>query len=889
MKKSNKSILDIQNLRKYFTNNGIINKAVDDVSFNVFEGEIVGLIGESGSGKTTVGRSLLRLYEDFNGFVTLDGKIISGKKLTKNQRKFLRRNIQMIFQDPHAALNGQKTVYSTLKEPLIVNGIIKNRIKDIFNDWIEIKDNFYYTFQKRYKNLLIHNLVSINSLAKDFFPTWTQNFDNYQYNEEVNYEDNFNIFYNYLEEKQNMESKIVDNMYFNTDDLINFYYEKQKDYREGNLYTDESELINAKRNYEYVLKLSKISLETDKAQQLIKSYEKELKELKEEFENSQISNINTFNNYVEEFKNDYKINKLQSLQSYDLEFYLFNYKKQLINKMLYTIAKNLKKELKYLTFVETKECMNSLKNYSKDFYTQHLEKVKYEKNIKNKLKTLMKNKFNFDYEQYSLKNLQNHIEYQENVADIKKKIKNQEILAKNNLTPLYSQQDVEEAKQKYDKALTEHNKIVETYINEHEKLINELDEKIEKETNLYNELKSSQSYTDKKFIEISKNYFKKLENEAKLIKNKDKTKYKELIKIISIYKNRIKTKLMTLKSFNIEVKYLNKDIKAIEILLGINNNKKDTKFNKFIDKLTFNIRAKFLIKNLLIKTTIYKALEDVGLLKQFAYRYPHEFSGGQRQRIVIARALITEPKVIVADEPIASLDISIQAQVVNLLKDLCEQKNIGMVFIAHDLSMIEYIADRVQIMHLGKIVESGDTKTVYAKPMHPYTINLFKAIPKISNANEKFENINFELNYLEAQKYPKVPELFLVEENHHLYGTKEQVNDWIKPFGIEEFSNMTNNQTFKVIENINNHKPFDGYDEIPTGIEYTQILDVENINETSKIDTTFNHSTIQEKKKSKNTKAKTKKPKRKSNEEKAQEAKRKSLKKKKLKKEQNEI
>ncbi|WAM03347.1 ABC transporter ATP-binding protein [Mycoplasmopsis cynos] len=112
------------------------------------------------------------------------------------------------------------------------------------------------------------------------------------------------------------------------------------------------------------------------------------------------------------------------------------------------------------------------------------------------------------------------------------------------------------------------------------------------------------------------------------------------------------------------------------------------------------------IKKLFVKSTIYKSLEDVGLLKQFAYRYPHEFSGGQRQRIVIARALITQPKVIVADEPIASLDISIQAQVVNLLKDLCEQKNIGMIFIAHDLSMIEYIADRVQIMHLGKVVES---------------------------------------------------------------------------------------------------------------------------------------------------------------------------------------
>ncbi|WP_282459122.1 ATP-binding cassette domain-containing protein, partial [Mycoplasmopsis arginini] len=127
--KTNKPILEIQSLKKYFSNAGIVNKAVDDISFSVNKGEIVGLIGESGSGKTTVGRSLMRLYEDFNGFVTLDGKVISGRRISRSRTKFLRKNIQMIFQDPHASLNGQKNIYSTLKEPLIVNGIIKNKIK----------------------------------------------------------------------------------------------------------------------------------------------------------------------------------------------------------------------------------------------------------------------------------------------------------------------------------------------------------------------------------------------------------------------------------------------------------------------------------------------------------------------------------------------------------------------------------------------------------------------------------------------------------------------------------------------------------------------------------------------------------------------------------------
>ncbi|MCU9937259.1 ATP-binding cassette domain-containing protein [Mycoplasmopsis felis] len=99
---SKKTILEINNLKKFFVNKSIVNKAVDDVSFDLKEGEIVGLIGESGSGKTTIGRSLLRLYDDYNGFVRLDGKLISGKKISRKTNKFMRKNIQMIFQDPMA-------------------------------------------------------------------------------------------------------------------------------------------------------------------------------------------------------------------------------------------------------------------------------------------------------------------------------------------------------------------------------------------------------------------------------------------------------------------------------------------------------------------------------------------------------------------------------------------------------------------------------------------------------------------------------------------------------------------------------------------------------------------------------------------------------------------
>ena len=126
-------------------------------------------------------------------------------------------------------------------------------------------------------------------------------------------------------------------------------------------------------------------------------------------------------------------------------------------------------------------------------------------------------------------------------------------------------------------------------------------------------------------------------------------------------------------------------------------------------------------------------LVKVGLNKEHVNRFPHEFSGGQKQRIGIARALALEPEFIVCDEPISALDVSIQAQVVNLLKNLQIEKGLTFLFIAHDLSMVKYISDRVGVMYLGEMVELTDSNTLYANPLHPYTISLLSAIPKIEN------------------------------------------------------------------------------------------------------------------------------------------------------------
>ena len=172
-----------------------------------------------------------------------------------------------------------------------------------------------------------------------------------------------------------------------------------------------------------------------------------------------------------------------------------------------------------------------------------------------------------------------------------------------------------------------------------------------------------------------------------------------------------------------------------------------------------------------------KALQDVGLLPEHKSRYPHEFSGGQRQRVGIARAMIMEPKFIVADEPISALDVSIRAQVLNLMNKLKAEKDLTYLFIAHDLSVVRFIADRIAVIHLGEIVEIAESETLFEYPLHPYTTALLSTVPMPDPLIEKNRKHKvYDPSVLDQSGAPR--EMREVRPGHFVYCTPREFDGY---------------------------------------------------------------------------------------------------------------
>ena len=768
-----KKILKIENLNKFFINRNNYKIALDNISFDVTEGDFLGIIGESGSGKTTLGRTIIRLNDATSGKIKLFNKNISNKKISKQENLTICRSMQMIFQDPLSSLNPKMNILKIISEPIVINKslkkenikIIDSRHKTNFLFEYEIlsglaknKYEKLYEYYVEYKKIINETITKIDDFKFTNNDSWTESFSDLE-----------TTFDHYIM-SQKPVIEIINKMYENAKKIIKAYDKKVK--------TNDLDPIYSK----YI------------------EYANNLDEAKADFGNKENS-INNLKKKFNKIKKDiafFKSNRLVKSEIKDLKIHIklnsngmkiaktkrdYNFKKILL------IRDRLKLEIldDFLNFENVDE-ENLINEY---------------RNIRDIIDEFFKNEFIRIFNDNISEN------YEEKMSSIDYDLIKKEI--ENNLSK--SLIDFKNKLQMID----EKNKIIINVLLSEKTMIAEEISKLKlKKKKQEKTFYSSESYIQKN------NDFKKIKEELNLIRKEKHKKHNEFIhKSLAELKEKIKiesNEVKTRKNFlSKRLNILIKELIAIRPTDLANFSKKDAsqvikkntksmkeqlknkmssfklidfEFTKILEhyfieeRICSSNRSKlFFYRNdflkIMILEKVFELLESVGLKKEHAYRYPHEFSGGQRQRIVIARALINDPKIIIADEAISALDVSIQAQVVNMMKELCDKRDVTFLFIAHDISMVHYICNKVIIMHNGKIVEKGSTNKIFKNPIHPYTQSLLKAVPELWKMDVDLSLFGDNSNYSESYSISNKPYFMKVENDHDVLATKEQFDKWV--------------------------------------------------------------------------------------------------------------
>ena len=768
-----KKILKIENLNKFFINRNNYKIALDNISFDVTEGDFLGIIGESGSGKTTLGRTIIRLNDATSGKIKLFNKNISNKKISKQENLTICRSMQMIFQDPLSSLNPKMNILKIISEPIVINKslkkenikIIDSRHKanflfeyEILSGLAKNKYEKLYEYYVEYKKIINETITKIDDFKFTNNDSWTESFSDLE-----------TIFDHYIM-SQKPVIEILNKMYENAKKIIKVYDKKVK--------TNDLDPIYSK----YI------------------EYANNLDEAKADFGNKENS-INNLKKKFNKIKKDiafFKSNRLVRSEIKDLKIHIklnsngmkiaktkrdYNFKKILL------IRDRLKLEIldDFLNFENVDE-ENLINEY---------------RNIRDIIDEFFKNEFTRIFDENISEN------YEEKMTSIDYDLIKKEI--ENNLSKslIYFKNKLQ--------MVDEKNKIIINVLLSEKTMIAEEISKLKlKKKKQEKTFYSSESYIQKN------NDFKKIKEELNLIRKEKHKKHNDLIyKSLSELKEKIKIesnevknrKFFLSKRLNILIKELidirpndlsnfskkdasqviKKNTKSMKEQL---KNKMssfkliDFEFTKILEyyfieeRICSSNRSKlFFYRNdflkIMILEKVFELLESVGLKKEHAYRYPHEFSGGQRQRIVIARALINDPKIIIADEAISALDVSIQAQVVNMMKELCDKRDVTFLFIAHDISMVHYICNKVIIMHNGKIVERGSTNKIFKNPVHPYTQSLLKAVPELWKMDVDLSLFGDNSNYSESYSISNKPYFIKVENDHEVLATKEQFDKWV--------------------------------------------------------------------------------------------------------------
>lgn len=768
-----KKILKIENLNKFFINRNNYKIALDNISFDVTEGDFLGIIGESGSGKTTLGRTIIRLNDATSGKIKLFNKNISNKKISKQENLTICRSMQMIFQDPLSSLNPKMNILKIISEPIVINKslkkenikIIDSRHKTNFLFEYEIlsglaknKYEKLYEYYVEYKKIINETITKIDDFKFTNNDSWTESFSDLE-----------TIFDHYIM-SQKPVIEILNKMYENAKKIIKVYDKKVK--------TNDLDPIYSK----YI------------------EYANNLDEAKADFGNKENS-INNLKKKFNKIKKDiafFKSNRLVRSEIKDLKIHIklnsngmkiaktkrdYNFKKILL------IRDRLKLGIldDFLNFenVDEENLINEYRNirdiidefFKNEFirifndnisenYEEKMSSIDYDlikKEIENNLsKSLIdfKNKLQMiDEKNKIIINvlLSEKTMIAEEISKLKLKKKKQEKTFYSSESYIQKNNDFKKIKEELNLIRKEKHKKHNDFIY---KSLSELKEKIKIESN---EVKNRKNFLSKRLNILIKELIDIRPNDLSNFSKKDASQV--IKKNTKSMKEQLKNKMSSFKLIDFEFTKILEYYFIEERICSSNRSK------------LFFYRNDFL--KIMILEKVFDLLESVGLKKEHAYRYPHEFSGGQRQRIVIARALINDPKIIIADEAISALDVSIQAQVVNMMKELCDKRDVTFLFIAHDISMVHYICNKVIIMHNGKIVEKGSTNKIFKNPVHPYTQSLLKAVPELWKMDVDLSLFGDNSNYSESYSISNKPHFMKVENDHEVLATKEQFDKWV--------------------------------------------------------------------------------------------------------------
>lgn len=684
-----KKVIQVQNLKQYFSSGmgkkKIVVRAVDGISFDIYKREVFGLVGESGCGKTTTGRTIIKLYNPTDGKIIFNDRVVGAgyrtqiENIKKAKRETKSEIVKLI--PLKNALNEVKQKH--LLEKALHKEVLSNLKKEYFKDKTEI-NRVIIDYKNNLRTIKEEYIIEIKEIKR-------------QRQSDI--------------QRINIKGIIP---------IIDRYYLEKK-----------HAIKRAKEKTAYIK--SSVMEQVDKDDQ-IKDIEKT--------KNSELV-------FIEE-NTAVRLKKLIS----DFDKYVSSYGDVSYNKIVRDF-KTQEKQKKRLKLKEIKTKFKDDLAKRKEDYNLKLEKAR-EKN--------------FDEEKIKENLLALKTKYQENVLKQKAIFKDANDTYKLKTLEIkeeYKYSKISESDQEKVDKLKEDLRI---YISEQKAEIKELKR--------LNKLKESPEEREIRLnkIAVQKEKFNsnkvELANKFNLDDESQNREYKKQLKeltnehnknIATIQKTKpTRSNLMTPMQmiFQDPISSLNPRMVVSEII------SEGLKISGVKDK---NI----------IKEKTYEILNLVGLNREHATRYPHEFSGGQRQRIGVARALITNPDFIIADEPISALDVSIQAQVINLLNDLKEELDLTILFIAHDLSVVKYFCDRIAVMYYGKIVELASSDELFLNPLHPYTKSLLSAIPQPDPHSER-DRKRVLYNPLMHDYFVDKPSLKEIKKGHFILANDKEFEEYKK-------------------------------------------------------------------------------------------------------------